>query len=150
MARLDQISREQTGRSLRELDRGETEGSTLQALDASTSTVEVPVDPANPGGPRRTVHRPDWTQFRARVAESGVGADYDTRRVELAYAESTPDERRAINDQFARNHNGVTFEQYDMGELKTDAKGIAMMGEERGAWFQDPDGNILSLWQRSK
>lgn len=45
---------------------------------------------------------------------------------------------------------GVTFEQYDMPELKTDAKGIAMMGEEKGAWFKDPDGNILSLMQRSK
>jgi catechol 2,3-dioxygenase-like lactoylglutathione lyase family enzyme len=43
---------------------------------------------------------------------------------------------------------GVTFEQYDMGELKTDAKGIAAMGPEKGAWFKDPEGNILSLWQR--
>jgi catechol 2,3-dioxygenase-like lactoylglutathione lyase family enzyme len=45
---------------------------------------------------------------------------------------------------------GVTFEQYDMPELKTDAKGIAAMGPEKGAWFKDPDGNILSLWQRAK
>jgi catechol 2,3-dioxygenase-like lactoylglutathione lyase family enzyme len=43
---------------------------------------------------------------------------------------------------------GVTFEQYDIGELKTDAKGIASMGPEKGAWFKDPEGNILSLWQR--
>jgi predicted enzyme related to lactoylglutathione lyase len=41
---------------------------------------------------------------------------------------------------------GVTFEQYDMKELKTDARGI-----HRGppgptiAWFKDPAGNILSV-----
>jgi catechol 2,3-dioxygenase-like lactoylglutathione lyase family enzyme len=39
---------------------------------------------------------------------------------------------------------GVTFEQY--GEpLNTDEKGIAKMGELEGAWFKDPDGNILSI-----
>jgi catechol 2,3-dioxygenase-like lactoylglutathione lyase family enzyme len=45
---------------------------------------------------------------------------------------------------------GVTFEQYDMGDFKTDAKGIADMGEERAAWFKDPEGNILSIWQIPK
>lgn len=41
---------------------------------------------------------------------------------------------------------GVRFEHYDVGELKTDEKGIA-----RGphgpdiAWFKDPAGNILSV-----
>lgn len=45
---------------------------------------------------------------------------------------------------------GVTFEQYDMEELKTDAKGIATMGPDKGAWFKDPEGNILSLWQKAR
>jgi catechol 2,3-dioxygenase-like lactoylglutathione lyase family enzyme len=45
---------------------------------------------------------------------------------------------------------GVTFEQYDMPGLKTDAKGIADLGGEKGAWFKDPEGNILSLFQRAK
>jgi catechol 2,3-dioxygenase-like lactoylglutathione lyase family enzyme len=45
---------------------------------------------------------------------------------------------------------GVTFEQYDTEGLKTNAKGIAEMGPERGAWFKDPEGNILSLWQLPK
>jgi predicted enzyme related to lactoylglutathione lyase len=42
---------------------------------------------------------------------------------------------------------GVTFEQYDFGEMKTDEKGI-MRGNGRGpdiAWFKDPAGNILSV-----
>lgn len=58
------------------------------------------------------------------------------------------DDIESVVDDLASK--GVTFEQYDMPELKTDAKGVAMMGEEKGAWFKDPDGNILSLWQRSK
>jgi catechol 2,3-dioxygenase-like lactoylglutathione lyase family enzyme len=45
--------------------------------------------------------------------------------------------------------NGVSFEQYDMGELQTDEKGIAELGDTRTAWFKDPDGNILAVWQRS-
>ena len=41
--------------------------------------------------------------------------------------------------------NGVTFEQYDMGEMKTNEKGIAPLGDQQGAWFKDPDGNIIGL-----
>jgi catechol 2,3-dioxygenase-like lactoylglutathione lyase family enzyme len=40
---------------------------------------------------------------------------------------------------------GVKFEQYDMPNLKTDAKGIAEFEGSKGAWFKDPEGNILSL-----
>jgi catechol 2,3-dioxygenase-like lactoylglutathione lyase family enzyme len=39
---------------------------------------------------------------------------------------------------------GVTFEEYDMGEIKTE-NGIARVGGMAGAWFKDPDGNILSV-----
>ena len=41
--------------------------------------------------------------------------------------------------------NGVVFEQYDMGDLKTDAMGIATLGPNKSAWFKDPEGNILSI-----
>ena len=44
---------------------------------------------------------------------------------------------------------GVTFEQYDFPGLKTDAKGIAEIQGERGAWFKDPDGNIIAVGQRT-
>ena len=40
---------------------------------------------------------------------------------------------------------GVKFEQYDMPGLKTDANGIVEMEGSKGAWFKDPEGNILSL-----
>jgi catechol 2,3-dioxygenase-like lactoylglutathione lyase family enzyme len=41
---------------------------------------------------------------------------------------------------------GIMFEQYDMpGNIKTDERGIATMGNIRSAWFKDPDGNILAI-----
>jgi catechol 2,3-dioxygenase-like lactoylglutathione lyase family enzyme len=43
---------------------------------------------------------------------------------------------------------GVTFEEYDMPGLKT-VNGVAELGGEKGAWFKDPEGNILSLSQVS-
>jgi catechol 2,3-dioxygenase-like lactoylglutathione lyase family enzyme len=42
---------------------------------------------------------------------------------------------------------GVIFEKYNSPDLKTDAKGIAGIQGDRAAWFKDPEGNTLSLWQ---
>ena len=39
---------------------------------------------------------------------------------------------------------GVTFEEYDMPGIKT-VNGIAEAGGTKGAWFKDPEGNILSV-----
>lgn len=39
---------------------------------------------------------------------------------------------------------GVRFEDYDLPDLKT-VNHVAIMGEEKAAWFKDPDGNILCL-----
>ena len=42
---------------------------------------------------------------------------------------------------------GVSFEQYDFPDMKTDEKGI-VRGQGQGpdiAWFQDPAGNIISV-----
>ena len=41
---------------------------------------------------------------------------------------------------------GVVFEEYDFPGLKTE-NGIATMGNVKGAWFRDPDGNILAVSQ---
>lgn len=56
----------------------------------------------------------------------------------------TDDLEKAIEELAPK---GVTFEQYEYPGLKTDAKGIAVMGNEKAAWFKDPEGNILSVWQ---
>jgi predicted enzyme related to lactoylglutathione lyase len=39
---------------------------------------------------------------------------------------------------------GITFEEYDMGDIKTE-NGVVRMGKVAGAWFKDPDGNIIGL-----
>lgn len=40
---------------------------------------------------------------------------------------------------------GVTMEVYDMPGVEFDERGIALMGDLKGAWFKDPEGNILSI-----
>ncbi len=44
-------------------------------------------------------------------------------------------------------NKGVKFEDYDMGDLKT-VNGVANMGDVKGAWFKDTEGNIIALTQR--
>lgn len=53
------------------------------------------------------------------------------------------DVEKAVDELTAK---GVKFEQYDMPDLKTDAKGICR-GDQGPviAWFKDPAGNILSV-----
>ena len=41
---------------------------------------------------------------------------------------------------------GVVFEDYDLPGLKT-VDHIAEMGDEKAAWFLDPDGNVLCIHQ---
>ena len=55
----------------------------------------------------------------------------------------TGEELEKVVDELAAK--GVVFEQYDFPGLKTDAKGIADVGETRGAWFKDSEGNILAV-----
>jgi catechol 2,3-dioxygenase-like lactoylglutathione lyase family enzyme len=43
---------------------------------------------------------------------------------------------------------GVTFEDYDFGEMKT-VDGLLSMGDEYAAWFADSEGNVLELTQTS-
>jgi catechol 2,3-dioxygenase-like lactoylglutathione lyase family enzyme len=40
---------------------------------------------------------------------------------------------------------GVTFEHYDELPGTTREGDIHIMGDMRGVWFEDPDGNILSV-----
>ena len=40
---------------------------------------------------------------------------------------------------------GVKFNQYEMGPIKTNAMGIADVGDTKSAWLTDPEGNILAI-----
>lgn len=53
------------------------------------------------------------------------------------------DLERAVDELRER---GVVFEEYDLPGLKT-VGGIAEVQGIRGAWFKDPDGNIISIGQ---
>ena len=54
---------------------------------------------------------------------------------EVPDLEATMHELRAV---------GVVFEEYERPPTR---QGIAQLGPNRGAWFKDPDGNILALVQ---
>lgn len=44
---------------------------------------------------------------------------------------------------------GVVFEQYNFGEINTDERGIASVGNTKGAWFKDTEGNIIAVIEQS-
>ncbi|HEX2112700.1 MAG TPA: VOC family protein [Gaiellaceae bacterium] len=67
-----------------------------------------------------------------------VGAG-ESRHTLMGFA--VDDIETAVEDLRGR---GVTFEEYDMGELKTE-NGIARVAGIGGAWFKDPDGNIVGV-----
>jgi catechol 2,3-dioxygenase-like lactoylglutathione lyase family enzyme len=49
-------------------------------------------------------------------------------------------------DVAALKARGVIFEEYDMPGLKT-IKSVASIGQSKGAWFKDSEGNLLALGQ---
>jgi predicted enzyme related to lactoylglutathione lyase len=53
-----------------------------------------------------------------------------------------PDIEAAVGELADR---GIEFEQYDMPNIKTDERGIAVSDESKAAWFKDSEGNILSI-----
>ena len=45
------------------------------------------------------------------------------------------------------NRRGVRFEIYTEDEIRTDESGIHRSGSIKVAWFKDPAGNILSVFE---
>ncbi len=62
-------------------------------------------------------------------------ADHTAASFEVDDVEATVKELKA---------KGVVFEEYDMPGLKT-VNSIFTMGEMKGAWFKDTEGNILAV-----
>jgi catechol 2,3-dioxygenase-like lactoylglutathione lyase family enzyme len=56
---------------------------------------------------------------------------------------NTPDIEATVAELKAR---GVVFEEYDTPEVKT-IDGVATLGQSKGAWFKDSEGNTLALGQ---
>jgi len=42
---------------------------------------------------------------------------------------------------------GVKLEEYDMPDFKT-KEGIAEVGDGKGFWFKDPEGNLIAVMER--
>ena len=72
------------------------------------------------------------SQFAGTAQSTYMGFDVD-------------DVEKAVGELRER---GVVFEEYDMPGLKT-VDGIAEIEGVKGAWFKDPDGNILSIGQET-
>jgi len=51
---------------------------------------------------------------------------------------------KAVDDLISR---GITFEQYDLPNVKTNKHGVAEFGGWKGAWFKDTEGNIIAIAQ---
>lgn len=71
------------------------------------------------------------------LLQSEAGAQ--SRRTALTF--EVTDIRAEIRDLERR---GVTFADYDLPDLKT-VDHVAEMGNEKAAWFSDPEGNILCI-----
>lgn len=50
-------------------------------------------------------------------------------------------------DMAALRAKGVTFNDYDFGDALKTVDGVADFAGERGAWFDDTEGNIISIAQ---
>lgn len=72
------------------------------------------------------------SQFAGTAKSTCMGFDVD-------------DVEKAVGELRER---GVVFEEYDLPGLKT-IGGIAEIEGIKGAWFKDPDGNILSIGQQT-
>lgn len=58
----------------------------------------------------------------------------------------------AVGDEFGKimkalQAKGVTFEHYELPGLQRDGD-VHIAGDFKGAWFKDPDGNILHILNR--
>ena len=88
----------------------------------------------DPGG---IIYRSGDSQFSLYPTEFAGTAQHTLGAFLVRDVEATVAELRG---------KGVTFEDYDLPGLKT-VNGIAELGGIRGAWFKDPEGNILSVVQ---
>lgn len=91
-----------------------------------------------PGGLKpdgKFVYQCGGTELALFPREGGTKADH------TAISFKVDDIARSVRDLQAR---GVQFADYDLPGLKT-VDHVCVLGSEKAAWFQDPEGNILCL-----
>jgi catechol 2,3-dioxygenase-like lactoylglutathione lyase family enzyme len=90
----------------------------------------------NPGGAYYDCA--DGTQFFLFPSSGKASGTHTQVGFTVADVEAEVDELRK---------SGVTFEEYDFPGLKTE-NGIADIGDSKGSWFFDSEGNMLAVFQR--
>jgi catechol 2,3-dioxygenase-like lactoylglutathione lyase family enzyme len=119
-----------SGFSVDDLDRAKQFYGATLGLDVHTNEMSI-LELKLPGGGKGIIYpKPDHQ-----------AATYTVLNLIVSNIEAAVDELTA---------GGVTFEQYDREQMRTDAKGIVR--NEYGpaiAWFKDPAGNIVSLIEAS-
>jgi predicted enzyme related to lactoylglutathione lyase len=121
-------------------------------LTATRTTTMLPVeDPERAGrfyadklGLKALATAPDGTRIFALGQGDALGlmpAEKGAQTAHTVLSFEVPDLESEIRELEDR---GVHFEDYDMPDLKT-TNHIAVMGNERAAWFTDTEGNILCL-----
>lgn len=96
----------------------------------------------------------DVTEPMAAVFDAGKGTSVlmyqrpGRTKAEHTAITFTVDDLDAVVDELIAK--GVTFEQYDHGPIKTDARGISDQGSHRIAWLKDPEGNVLGILAAKK
>lgn len=122
-------------------------------LDKSTITTMLPVSDVERASEfyagKLGLTRTATTADVSVIFETGAGAiglmvaEPGAQSAHTALSFEVSDITAEIRDLEAR---GVAFEDYDLPNLTT-VDHIAVMGNEKAAWFCDPDGNILCIHQ---
>ena len=108
----------------------------LRAKDFYSGRLGLTASDERPGGIRYETQAGSWfLVYRSEFAGTAKGT---CMRFEVADIDSTVSQLR---------DRGIVFEEYDLPGVKT-VDGIATHESgARGAWFKDPDGNILEIGQ---
>jgi len=96
---------------------------------------QLRLDPLGQKPDGKFVYRCGGTEIALFPKPEGTKAEHTALSFKVA------DIAAAIRDLQSR---GVTFADYDYPGLKT-VEHVCVLGSEKAAWFQDPEGNILCL-----
>jgi catechol 2,3-dioxygenase-like lactoylglutathione lyase family enzyme len=107
-----------------------------RAKDFYGGTLGLTADDERPEAVRYQTHRGTWFMVYQSAFAGAAGTTcmkFEVGDIEVAVHE--------LRDR------GIVFEEYDLPGVRT-VNGIAIHESgARGAWFKDPDGNILQIGQ---
>jgi catechol 2,3-dioxygenase-like lactoylglutathione lyase family enzyme len=96
------------------------------------------LDPSEEMGPNAWYRCADGTWFIVTLSSNAGTARNTAAGFTVKGIESVMDDLRS---------RGVTFLEYDYGEMGKTQDGLMTMGNVKAAWFNDSEGNIIELSQ---